>query len=265
MLGVFRELWRHRDLALVLGWRELVVRYKRSVVGVFWALAEPLVLVAVYGVVFGAFLDAGAGLGQYALFALMGVLAWTFLSSGIEQSTLTLLAHAPLVKKSYFPREILIFAVLFSRLTTLVVGCLLGLAGAIVASARGGDIAWERVAFLPLGLAAIGLLALGAGLLLSTLHVILRDVEFLVRFGLRLLFYACPIVYPVLRVPEHLRPLYDLNPLVGLLWLFQGFTNPALPMPSTVAVCSSTFAVIGVPLLGWASFRRLQWRVADLL
>lgn len=249
----------------MLAWRELVVRYKRSVVGMGWALAEPLVLALIYGVVFGFFLRAGEDLASYPLFALMGVLAWTFFASTIEQSTMSLLAHAPLVKKSYFPREILVFSVVFSRMTTLIAGCFVGVGGALLLMLRGTELAWDRLLLVPVGVAAIAALACGCGLLLSTLHVILRDVEFLVRFGLRLSFYACPIAYPVLRVPESVRGLYELNPLVGLLFLFQGFTSPSLPAPSPTAIASSALTVALVPLLGWLAFRRLQWRVADLL
>lgn len=265
MLGVFRELWQHRDLALILGWREIVVRYKRSVLGIAWALAEPLVLVAVYVVVFGVVLDAGRGLANYPLFALSGVLAWTFFSSTLEQCTYTLLEHGPLIKKSYFPREVLLFAVVFSRLTTLLAGLGLTLVAAAIAASRGDPVAWSQLWTLPVGALSLTALATGAGMLLAALQVMLRDIAFLVRFGLRLLFYACPIVYPVLLVPSTLRPLYDLNPLVALLWLFQAPFTPSLPFPSATALASAALAALALPALSWALFRRLQWEVADLL
>lgn len=264
-MGVFRELWQHRDLALILGWRELVVRYKRSVVGVAWALAEPLVLVAVYVFVFGMVLDAGRDLPNYTLFALMGTLAWSFLASTLEQCTHTVLEHAPLIKKAYFPREILLIAVVFSRFTTLLAGLVIALLAMVVSTELGFPVAWSHLWTLPLGAVAVAALALGLGMFLSSVQVMLRDVGFLVRFALRLAFYACPIVYPVVMVPEHLRVAYDLNPLVAVLWLFQAPTNASLAAPSVVAMSSAACAVVLTPIVGWLTFRKLQWQVADLL
>src|SRR5688500_3959596 len=94
----------YRDLAFTLTWREITVRYKRSVAGVVWALAEPALNVAVYAVVFGAFLGAGTGVHSYPLFALFGVLPWLFFSTTVDHATNTLLEHAPLVRKVKFPR-----------------------------------------------------------------------------------------------------------------------------------------------------------------
>lgn len=263
-MGVFREVWAHRDLAVVLAWRELVVRYKRSVLGVGWALVEPAAMAFVYVAVFGYVLNAGAGLSNFSLFILAGVLAWGYISSTLEQAAGTLLQYDVVIKKVYFPRELLLFAVVFSRLTTLVAGfVVLALAAAVFADP--GTIAFDRMWLVLLGTVATTGILFGLGLVLAALQVILRDVTFLLRFALRLLFYACPIVYPISRVPPWARDVYDLNPLVGLLWTFQACMDQAVPAPSTAAFTSTILFALIVPIGGWALFRRIQWGVVDAL
>jgi ABC-type polysaccharide/polyol phosphate export permease len=258
---VLQELWAHRDLGRILAWRELVVRYKRSALGIVWALGEPLVLVVVYTAVFGYILGARTGLDSYVLFALFGVLPWTFFASTLEQSAIVLLEHAPIIKKAYFPRELLTLSVVLSRLTTLGLGLALGLIAAVLFA----DLDPSRLWALPVGVVVLAALTSGLGAVLGALQVLLRDVQFLTRFALRLLFFACPVVYPVARVPAEARPLYDLNPMVAVLWFFQTAVEPTVPMPSTRAWLSLAVVLILIPIGGWVLFRRLQWRVADLL
>lgn len=252
----------YRDLAVTLIGRELVVRYKRSVLGVLWALIEPLANVAVYVVVFGVFLGAGTETRDYAVFALWGVLPWLFISSTLEQSTHTLLEHAPLLKKAAFPRELLIVAVVFSRLTTLLLGCAVAVVFSLV---RGVPMTPVHFGLLLLGIIALTVVAFGLGLVLTALQVLLRDTGFLLRFALRLGFYACPIVYPLTRIPEQMRSLYELNPLVSLLWCFQAATLPPAGQPSSTALIVATCAVVACGLGGWMLFRRLLPDVADRL
>lgn len=252
----------YRDLAMTLIVRELVVRYKRSVLGILWALIEPLANVAVYVVVFGVFLGAGTETRDYAVFALWGVLPWLFISSTLEQCTHTLLEHAPLLKKAAFPRELLIVAVVVSRLTTLLLGCAVAL---VFTLARGVPITAAHVGLLLTGIVALTAVAFGLGLALSALQVLLRDVGFLLRFALRLGFYACPIVYPLTRLPEALRPAYELNPLVSLLWCFQAASVPLEARPSTVAFAVATLGVFVAAFGGWRFFRSILPSVADRL
>lgn len=256
------RLVAYRDLAVTLIVRELVVRYKRSVLGVLWALIEPIANVAVYIVVFGVFLGAGVETRDYAVFALWGVLPWLFLSSTLENCTGTLLEHAPLLKKAAFPRELLIIAVVVSRLTTLLLGCSVAI---VFTVARGVPFTAAHLGLLVIGIVGLTGVAMGLGLALSGLQVLLRDVGFLLRFALRLGFYACPIVYPVTRLPEALRPAYELNPLVSLLWCFQASGAPIDGQPSTAALVVATLAVFLASIGGWVFFRRMLPTIADRL
>jgi ABC-type polysaccharide/polyol phosphate export permease len=189
---------------------------------------------------------------------LLGVLPWTFFSGALEHSSMVLLEHAPLVRKSYFPRELLVFSVLFSRLITLIIG--IGVAGLLTINSPRGSFFWP----IPATLALVAI-AGGWGLFLAGVNVVLRDVAFLLRFALRFGFYACPIAYPLSLVPEGARGAYDFNPLVAILWCFQQLANPNMPAPPAVAMITATAAAIISPVFGWWVFRRLRDPISDLL
>ena len=265
LVRLLRELRDRRDLAFVLTWREVVVRYKRSVLGVAWALAEPLAMVVVYVFVFGRVLHASAAVENYALFTLLGVVAWTFFSSTLEQSTITLIEHAPLIRKVYFPRELLVFAVVCGRLATLFISIVVAGVFVVVGSGAGAVAPLGEVWLLPLGAVALAVFATGLALFLSAINVLYRDVGFIVRFVLRLGFFACPIAYPISLVPADLRVFYDLNPLVALLWLFQRAASPTVAAPSDVAIVSGVVGAVASLPIGWYLFRRLRGPVSDLI
>jgi lipopolysaccharide transport system permease protein len=255
----------HRDLALSLIWRELTVRYKRSTLGVGWALVEPAFVIAVYVVFFGGVLEAGRGIANYALFTLFGLLPWLCLSSTLEQSSMTLLEHAPLIRKVYFPRELLVLAVVVSRLSTLALGMFLSAIIAAIAWVTPAPLALGHAWLLPLALLGLVMHVVGLSLAVSALQVILRDTAFLVRFALRLGFYSCPIVYPLTRVPEHMRAFYELNPFVGLFYAFQAVADLHVPAPSMVGVTTAVVAPFVSLIGGWFLFRGLEATVSDLL
>jgi ABC-type polysaccharide/polyol phosphate export permease len=260
-----RGLLAHRELAIALTVRELTVRYKRSLLGLGWAIAEPLFVVAVYVAVFGFVLRAGEGLTNYPLFTLMGLLPWLFLSATLEQSATVLMEHAPLIRKVYFPREILVGTVVVSRLSTLLVCISLAFLIALSLAATGAPIAWARAPLVLVGIALVTCGAFGLSLALAAMNVVLRDTSFLVRFALRIGFYACPIVYPLALVPAAARPIYDVNPLVGILWFFQAMSDAALAPPSDTAIASALLGPLIALVLGFFVFRRLEPAVADLL
>lgn len=252
------------DLALALVWRELAVRYKRSVLGVMWALVEPLANVAIYVLVFGFVLGARETVESYPVFTVFGVLPWLFLSTTVDQASGVLLEHAPLIRKVAFRRELLVFAVVFSRLTTLLLGLAMAFLWAGLWTFRGAALQWHSAALIPLGLLLIVIATTGLSLCVSALQVVLRDTGFLVRFGLRLFFYACPVIYPVSRVPDVVRPWYELNPLVGVIGCFHGIATFD-GAPSQRALMSAIFGSLLAGLAGWWCFKRLQSVVSDLV
>jgi ABC-type polysaccharide/polyol phosphate export permease len=252
------------DLARLFIWRELAVRYKRSWLGLLWALAEPLANVLVYALVFGFILGARDSVESYPLYVVFGVLPWLFFSSSVEAASTALLEHAPLLRKVAFQREMLIVSVVIARFTTLLTGLVFAFGWAGLWTFRGAVLNWESFSLVFVGCVFLVAWTIGLSLVVSCVQVVLADTAFLVRFVLRLGFYACPIIYPASRVPESVRTIYELNPLVGMLGCFNSIAADRVA-PSLLAVASaavgSVFALFG----GIWFFRQTQPTVSDLL
>lgn len=266
------ELRRHRELFANLTLRELRGKYKRSALGWGWSMVNPLAQMAIFTLVFGFFLRIPppvgdpSGLDAFAFFLLCGLLPWTFLSNGVTAGMGSLLANANLVKKVWFPRQILVgstvasFGVSFLIELAVLSGALL-IAGNMV-------LPW----MLPvLGVALIqAAFVLGIALALAVWNVYFRDLEYLVGIGLQLWFYLTPIVYPVsvvekeLRDHETLLTLYRLNPMTRFAEiyrdLFYDLRGPTLADVAFVSACAVAALVIG-----WRAFNRLQGRLAEEL
>ena len=252
------------DLAKAFVWRELAVRYKRSWLGLVWALAEPMVNVLVYALVFGFILGARDTVESYPLYIVFGVLPWLFFSSTVESASGSLLEVAPLLRKIAFQRELLVLSVVIARFTTLVVGLMLAYAWAAVWSLCGAVLHWEAAPLALLGCLLLVAWTTGISLAASCFQVVLADTSFLVRFALRLGFYACPVIYPTSRVPEFLRSFYELNPLVGMLSCFNSLAADK-PWPSATALIAAALGATVVLVGGVWFFRQAQATVSDLV
>ncbi|HEV2760978.1 MAG TPA: ABC transporter permease [Acidimicrobiales bacterium] len=216
------ELAESRELFVNLTLRELRGKYKRSVLGWTWSLLNPLATMVIFTVVFRFFLKVTiepgdpSGLHVFAIFLLCGLLPWNFLSNGMSGSMGALLANSNLIKKVFFPREILVVSNIASWIVSFLLE--LGVLAVVLLVAGSFVLPW----LLPtLGLVLIQtMFVVGLGLLLSVLNVYFRDVQHLIGILLQIWFYATPIVYPITYVRDALkdRPelftLYKLNPMV---------------------------------------------------
>jgi ABC-type polysaccharide/polyol phosphate export permease len=252
------------ELAAVFVWRELAVRYKRSWLGLVWALVEPVVNVVVYALVFGFVFGARELVDSYPLFVVFGVLPWTFFAGTVESSGHALLEYAPLLRKVAFRRELIIVAVVVSRFSTLLVGLVLAFAWAALWTARGAQLSWEHAPLVGVGCLLLFFFTLGISLVVASLQAILGDVAFLTRFALRLGFYAVPVIYPLARVPDVVRGFYDLNPLVGILTMFNGIASGAA-FPSPLGIAASMLGTLFVGVGGFVFFRRAQPAVSEVI
>ena len=268
-----------RELLGNLTQRELRGKYKRSALGWAWSLINPLSLALiftfVFGVVFNGRLENNgnselSGITAYPLFLLCGLLPWAFLANSIGGSIGSLVANANLVKKVYFPREILVASSVFSLLFTLVIEMsVLG-----VALLAFGNL-WLK--FLPLLLVVLALqtvFAIGIGLLLAALNVYFRDVQHFVGIFMQLWFYATPVIYPITLLTDRLGDrtflgfdvltLYKLNPMTAFVEMYHSMLFylqwPDWELFLYAAVVS--FAMLG---LGMLVFKRLEPRFAEEL
>ncbi len=274
-MATLTELSKARELMVNLTLRELRGKYKRSVLGWAWSLLNPLVTMAIFTLVFLVFLGVDippgqpSGLDVFALFLLCGLLPWNFLSNGVNGGMTALLNNATLIKKVYFPREVLVAANVASWLVSLVIE--LGVLAVALIVAGNFVVPWIPAVFLLVALQSV--FVVGIGLLLSVLNVYFRDVQHLMAILLQFWFYSTPIVYPLDVVPSTVelfgvdlpaRALYALNPMVGFVEAYRDVLYdlrfpPAGDLAYLVATSALTLAI------GLAAFNRLEPKLAEEL
>jgi len=269
------ELATTRDLMMNLTLRELRGKYKRSVLGWTWSLLNPLATMVIFTVVFRFFLKVPvprgdpSGVKVFAFFLLCALLPWNFLSNGMMGGMGALIGNANLIKKVYFPREVLVAA----NVASWVVSLLIELAVLAVALMIAGNFV------LPWLVGVIALVAIqtvfvtGVALTLAVLNVYFRDVQHLIGILIQLWFYATPVVYPLSVVPRHatvlgwdvpLRTIYELNPMVGFVEAYRDCLYN-LRVPPLGDVAALTGVAVATLIAGMAVFNRLERRLAEEL
>lgn len=254
------ELWRYRDLLLVLVMRELKVRYKQAAIGAAWALIQPIVAVAIFSVIFGHFAKMPSGGVPYAVFAFAAVLPWTYFAEAVRRSSTGLVSDSELIRKVYFPRLIMPLALVVAPLVDFLAGFLVLLA----------LLAWNHIALtawvilLPGFLFVAMSLALAIGLWLGPLSVRFRDVIQAMPFLLQIWLYASPVAYPVSLVPDRWRLLYSLNPMVGVIegfrWVLLGSLHPDFR-----AMAISGLVIAAAVFGGLIYFKAMERSFADVI
>jgi lipopolysaccharide transport system permease protein len=254
-----RELWAFRELAFFLALRELKVRYKQTVLGVVWAVIQPLAGVAIFSLVLGHFGHISSDHVAYPVFVYAGLVAWTYVSTAVMAAAQILVEDRSLVTRIYFPRLLAPLAAVLPALVDL------GISLVIVAvfMAIYGVFPHAAIVLLPAWVAALVALALAVGLWLSALNVQYRDVRHALMFVLQVWLYASPVVYAASIVHGSWRLVYALNPMVGLL---EGFRWSLLgaPAPRPEALVSLATGLL-LLISGIAYFRHAERRFADVI
>lgn len=235
------------------------MRYKQTVLGAGWAVVRPLLSTLVFTVVFGRVAKLPSEGAPYALFALAGVLPWTFFSSVVAGAGESLVGAQHLVSKIYFPRLLIPLSVLGTCLLDLGVGLAL-LAALAIAYGVGLGASWL---VLPLLVLLLVLSSLGIGTLFAALNVTYRDVRHLVPYALQVWLYATPVVYPATLFPERLRWLLYLNPVAGPVEAFRAVALGRAVDSTGVAV--SILSSLLLLALGLFYFGRVERRFADVI
>ena len=255
------DLWLYRELFLFLAWRDVLVRYKQTVVGVAWSLIRPFLTMLVLTLVFDKFGKMPSWGVPYPLLVFCGILPWQFFATALSESGNSLVANTGLISKVYFPRLIIPAGSLITALVDLLIS--LAFLGALMIWYR-----WvppATIALLPLFLVLASAASFGAGLWVAALMVEYRDfriiVPFLIQFGL----YISPVGFISSVVPERYRLLYSLNPMVGVIdgfrWCILGGGH-ALYWPSLVFSLVVGFFLL---LTGIWYFRRTERTFADVI
>ncbi|MCS6901496.1 MAG: ABC transporter permease [Myxococcales bacterium] len=259
-LEELREIWAYRGLLWVLAWRDASIRYKYTVLGVLWALLQPVVQVALFTVIFHriAGLDSGVGV-PFGPFVLSGLVLWNLFSAGVNAASDSLVRDANLLARVYFPRVIL---PLSSLLAPLLDGCVAAALLLFVLVYHGRLTGVGALSVLPLAMLTI-LAATGPGLALSALTVRYRDLRHALPFLQQLLLYGAPVFYPRSAVPEQFRVYLDLNPMVPVMDALRS-TLFGLPFEGQRLVLA-TGEILLLLMLGYSYFRRVERTLADEL
>jgi lipopolysaccharide transport system permease protein len=209
----WKDLWRYRELFYFLAWRDILVRYKQTVIGIVWALIRPFLTMLVFTFVFGNLAKLPSGSVPYPVLVFAGLLPWQFFSSALSESSSSLVNSSNLIAKIYFPRIIIPgSAIIVSLVDFLISGCFL-----IVLMVWYGIVPGWNILLLPIFIIITFIAALGAGLWLSALTVKYRDFRFVVPFLVQFGLYISPVGFSSAIVPEQWRWLYSLNPMVGVI------------------------------------------------
>ncbi len=256
----FRELWEYRDLFYLLIWRNIKVRYAQSILGIGWAVVQPVFTMVVFTVVFGKLAKISSDGVPYAIFSYAALVPWTYFSTALTQASASLIGASGMISKVYFPRLIVPITPVLDKLVDFAIALLI-LFGLMV---------WFRIEptiwalALPFFILLMILTAAGLGMWLTPLAIQYRDVKYGMGFVLQLLMFASPVVYPASLIPEQYRLLYGVNPMVGVIEGFRAALLGTRPMPwDLIAVGTITAFVIAVS--GALYFRRTERIFADVV
>jgi len=254
------EIWRYRDLLLILAERDLRLRYRQTALGVVWVLLQPLLGAAILAFVFGRIAGVDAGGLPYLPLAFAGLLGWGLFSTVVSRSTLALVNQPQLVSKVYFPRQLLPLATVLPALVDYAVAFIVLLALLL----WHGMAVEPRVLLSLLWVVPLAALATGLGLFGSSLAVTYRDVGHVLPTVLQFAMFASPVAYRVTAVPPSYRALFLLNPLAPLLEALRSslLGGEAPPRAPLALACVLSFCVLVGGLL---FFGRRQRRLADVI
>jgi lipopolysaccharide transport system permease protein len=258
----WRDLWRYRELFYFLAWRDILVRYKQTAIGIAWAVIQPFLTTVVFTVVFNRIANLKAPEGvPYFLVVMTAQLPWQFFAASLSASSNSLISNANLISKIYFPRLI----VPAGSVITSFVDFLITVGLVAVTMAWFHFLPDWRLVFLPaFVLLAFGC-AFGAGLWLSALNVEYRDFRYIIPFIVQFGFFISPVGYLSSKIPEHWRLLYSLNPMVGVIDGFRWCLLRGQTELNWTSVLMSCGLVVVLCASGIWYFRRMEKTFADVI
>jgi len=256
------ELWRYRELFMVLAWRDLSVRYKQTMIGVLWALIRPLLAVLVFTILFGHIAKLpSVGTAPYAVMVFVGMLPWNFFANSLADASNSLISNSNLISKVYFPRLIIPSATLVVAMVDFSINfCIL-----IVMMVWYRVLPGWQVVFLPIFMILACLASAGPALWITSLNVKYRDFRFVTPFIVQFGLYVSPVGFNSSVVPEQWRLLYSLNPMVGVIdgfrWCLLGGQDQLYLPGLALGVC----VTIIILWSGFRLFRKMERDFADLI
>ncbi len=257
----WQDLWRYRELFYFLAWRDILVRYKQTAIGIAWALIRPFLTMVVFTVIFGQLAKLPSEGAPYPILVFSAMLPWQFFSNSLSGCSDSLISNANLLSKVYFPRLIVpTSAIVISFVDFMISGIIL-----LALMAWYNFVPSWRILTLPLFISVAFAASMGAGLWLASLNVQYRDFRFIVPFIVQFGLYISPVGFSSSIVPEKWRFIYSLNPMVGVIdgfrWAILG-GNSQLYLPGFML---SMGLVILLLVSGIWYFRKMERTFADVI
>ena len=260
-LGInLRELIAYHELLYFLTWRDVKVRYKQTVLGIAWALLQPLCMMAIFALFFGRLVGVPSDGVPYPLFAFAGLLPWTFFSTSITSGGNSVVNSANLITKVYFPRLIVPTAAVAASLVDLGISFL----PLIALMAYYSIPISSRLFMLPVLFLLLIAIGLGIAILMAALNVKYRDIRFVLPFVIQLWFFASPIIYPSSVLPPRWQWLYSLNPMTGIIEGFRASLFGVREFNWPAIAFSAVFAIV-LLVCATATFKRMEKSFADII
>ena len=256
------DLWRYRELFIVLAWRDISVRYKQTIIGILWAIFRPFLTMIVFTIIFGRIARLPSdGNAPYALMVFAAMLPWSLFSSALSESSNSLIGNANLIGKVYFPRIIIPMATLVTAFIDFLISFVILIGMMVYYQFVPG---WQII-LLPIFMILSLLASLGPGLWVAALNVKYRDFRYVIPFVVQFGLYVSPVGFSSNVVPEQWRLFYNLNPVVGVIdgfrWCILG-SESAIYFPGFIL----SLALIGFFIwLGVSRFRKTEKTFADLI
>ncbi len=257
----WRDIWRFREVFYFLVWRDLLVRYKQTIVGVAWSVIRPAVGMLILTVVFSRIGGLSSGNVPYPLLVLCGILPWQFFAAALSEGGASLVANAHLITKVYFPR----MTIPISSVIIALVDFLIGVVLLVVVMAWYRFVPPATLLLLPLAVLANFITSLAVSLWVAALMVRYRDLRFLIPFVVQFGLFLSPVGFTSSVVPVHLRLIYSLNPVVGVIDLFRWAVLGAGHAVYLPSLGVSAAVVVLLAATGVWHFRRTERTFADVI
>ena len=257
----WRDLWQYRELFYFLAWRDLLVRYKQTAIGILWSILRPFLTMVVFTIVFSKLIKLPSDNVPYPVLVYTALLPWQFFANTLSESSTSLIDNQNLLTKVYFPRIIV-------PASSVIVGLVDFFISLVI---LGGLMAWYgfapdwRIILLPLFLLQALVFAFGCGLWISALNVQYRDFRYVVPFIIQFGLYISPVGFSSSIVPEEWRFLYSLNPMAGVIEGFRWAITGRTALIYWPGYWLSVLLVILICLSGFWYFRRMERSFADVI
>lgn len=255
-----REFWNYRELFYFFIWRDIKIRYKQTILGAMWAVIQPFFTMVVFTIFFGNFAKVPSEGVPYPVFSYSALVPWTYFSGAMALSANSLVGNSNLLTKVYFPRFAIPASAVFSGILDFLIASTI-LFGIMVYYHI--PLSWNLLLW-PILVLPLVLMALGLGMIFSSLNVKYRDIKYTIPFIIQIWLFATPIIYPISMLPDKYKMLVALNPLTGVIEAFRSTVIPNKQIDLGLLFFSVTVSIL-LFAIGLIYFRRTEKIFADIV